>query len=43
MTFALTPKDLPWHLNLAAYSGGVAMGSISHMRIAASPRRAARR
>jgi hypothetical protein len=33
VTFGLTPKDLPWHLNLAAYSGGVAMGSISHMQI----------
>jgi hypothetical protein len=33
VTFALTPKDLPWHLNLSAYSGGVVMGSISHMQI----------
>jgi len=33
VTFAITPKDLPWHLNLSSYSGGVAMGSISHMQI----------
>jgi hypothetical protein len=33
VTFAITPKDLPWHLNLSSYSGGVALGSISHMQI----------
>ena len=33
VTFAITPKDLPWHLNLSSYSGGVVMGSISHMQI----------
>jgi hypothetical protein len=33
VTFSITPKDLPWHLNLAAYSGGVVTGSISHMQI----------
>jgi len=33
VTFAITPKDLPWHVNLAAYSGGVVTGGISHMQI----------
>ena len=32
VTFTLTPKDLPWHLNLSGDSGGVVTGSISHMR-----------
>jgi hypothetical protein len=33
VTFLITPKDLPWHVNFTAYSSGVAMGSISHMQI----------
>jgi hypothetical protein len=33
VTFSITPKDLPWHVNFSSYSGGVAMGSISHMQI----------
>jgi hypothetical protein len=33
VTFVITPKDLPWHLNLSSYSGRTAMGSISHMQI----------
>jgi hypothetical protein len=33
VTWGLKPTDLPWHVNLSSYNGGVATGSISHMQI----------
>ena len=33
VTFTITPKDLPWHVNLSGYHGGVATGNVSHIQL----------
>lgn len=33
VTFTITPKDLPWRVNLSGYQRGAATGNVSHIRL----------